>query len=211
MGTIVYASSIASYGAHADNPAVLTETCPLRPNDDWYYSRTKGQVEVLLDEIEARSPATVVVRLRPGVFLGETATNLVARALSSPVVPTLVDARFNLCWDEDVAEAFRLALHHGRSDVFNLTAGPALTLAECAGVLGRPVMRVPARLRRSVMWLGRAMGALTQGHDEWLKAILRGDIIASSERAKEHLGWRPRCDAHQTLLEFAGHSPAKEG
>ncbi len=211
VATIVYASSIASYGTHADNPEDLDETWPLRPNEDWYYSRTKGQVEVLLDEIQGRSPETVVVRLRPGVFLGPTATNLMAQMLSRRLVFTSDNSRFNLCWDQDVADAFGLALHHGESDIFNLTGGPAMTMAGHARLLSHLSIRIPAFLLVPVMWLGRLVGVLNKGHQEWFEAVARGEIIASSQRAREGLGWRPRFDAQQALFKFAGRDPEKAG
>src|SRR6201987_100384 len=45
---IVYASSVAAYGFHADNPQPLTEETPARGTAAHYYSAQKAEVEELL-------------------------------------------------------------------------------------------------------------------------------------------------------------------
>jgi putative NADH-flavin reductase len=50
---LVYASSIAAYGAHPDNPVPIAEDFPTRGNDHFYYSHHKSQVEAILDELPA--------------------------------------------------------------------------------------------------------------------------------------------------------------
>ena len=45
---LVYASSVAAYGFHADNPVPLTEDVPARGTVGHYYSRQKAEVEKVL-------------------------------------------------------------------------------------------------------------------------------------------------------------------
>src|SRR5437764_1706025 len=45
---LVYASSVAAYGFHADNPPLLTEDLPPRGTDRHYYSRQKAKLEQAL-------------------------------------------------------------------------------------------------------------------------------------------------------------------
>ena len=47
---LVYASSVAAYGFHRDNPQPLTEDVPARGTAAHYYSAQKAEVEELLAE-----------------------------------------------------------------------------------------------------------------------------------------------------------------
>ncbi len=42
---LVYASSVAAYGFHADNPQPLTEEVPARGSESFYYSAQKAELE----------------------------------------------------------------------------------------------------------------------------------------------------------------------
>jgi 3-beta hydroxysteroid dehydrogenase/isomerase family len=44
----VYASSVAAYGFHRDNPVGMTEEWPARPDAHLFYAREKAQIEALL-------------------------------------------------------------------------------------------------------------------------------------------------------------------
>jgi len=46
----VYASSVAAYGFHADNPVGMTEDWPTRPAQRLFYSQEKAELEHLLQE-----------------------------------------------------------------------------------------------------------------------------------------------------------------
>lgn len=201
---IIYSSSVASYGAHPDNPTGLTEDFPLRPNPDWFYSRTKGAVERQLDLLQQQHPDLVIIRFRPCIFIGPSTDNTMGRMFAAPVMflvrgSDLVD----LCWDGDVVEAFRLGLHYDRSDAFNLTGADPRPLKEYADLLGKRVLPVPETLFVTLARAGHALGLLPTSDFEWTKAMVGGAIIASSARARERLGWQPQHDASGTALAFA--------
>jgi nucleoside-diphosphate-sugar epimerase len=69
----VYASSIAAYGFHRDNPVGMTEDWPTRPADRLFYAQEKAEVERLLEAEAARHPATELYLLRPPIVLGPQA------------------------------------------------------------------------------------------------------------------------------------------
>jgi len=204
VNKIIVASSIAAYGAHADNPEVLTEDSPLRPNADWYYSRAKGRIEGFLDELEARNPGIVVIRLRPSTFLGPSIRNVVGKQYSSRFLIGLKRGyRIDHCWDEDVAEAFVLALAYPRSNTFNLAGGNPITLDDAGRLLGKKVVYVQKGVISFLVKLAAALGFVAQGMRDWVDVAPRGSILVSTDRAKEQLGWRPRFDSSGALLEFA--------
>jgi UDP-glucose 4-epimerase len=204
VSKIVFASSIAAYGAHADNPEVLTEDSPLRPNADWYYSRAKGKIETFLDELQGQHPEIAVVRFRPSTFLGPCIRNPVGDLYASRVLVGLKKGyRIDHCWDEDVAEAFVLALAYHRSGTFNLAGGNPITLDDAGRLLGKKVIYLPHGLVSLLVKMAESLGLVPQGIRDWVDVATRGSILVSADRAKERLGWKPRFDSAGALLEFA--------
>ena len=72
---LVYTSSVAAYGYHADNPVPLTEAVPTRGSDEHYYSQQKAECEAVLREVTEGSDLEVYV-LRPCIVAGPKATAL---------------------------------------------------------------------------------------------------------------------------------------
>ncbi|HEX2086658.1 MAG TPA: NAD-dependent epimerase/dehydratase family protein, partial [Solirubrobacteraceae bacterium] len=66
----VYASSVAAYGFHRDNPVPLTEEWPTRPARRLFYAQEKAELEQLLAEEAERHPELALYLLRPPVVLG---------------------------------------------------------------------------------------------------------------------------------------------
>ena len=62
----VYASSVAAYGFHPDNPVGMTEDWPVRPAGRLFYAQEKAELEGLLqEEAEANErPALYLLRHR---------------------------------------------------------------------------------------------------------------------------------------------------
>jgi UDP-glucose 4-epimerase len=201
---IIVASSIAAYGAHADNPEVLTEDCPLRPNADWYYSRAKGKMETFLDGLQVQHPEIPIIRFRPSTFLGPSIRNPVGKQYASRSLIGLNKGyRIDHCWDEDVAEAFVLALSYNRSGTFNLAGGNPITLDDAGRLLGKKVIYLNQGLVSLFLRVAAALGLVPQGMRDWVDVATRGSILVSADLAKEQLGWRPRFDSAGTLCEFA--------
>jgi len=203
VSKVIYSSSCAAYGAHPDNPAALTEDSPLRPNQNWYYSRTKGAVERFLDEFQQQHPALIIIRFRPSIFLGPSINNSVAKLYHGRLLISIDRTiKTDLCWDEDIVEAFFLALNYPRSDVFNLTGGGPLTMDEVGAILGRRVLHVGRPLALGVTKLLCALRLEPPGALEWIETGAAGPILVSTERARERLGWQPRFDSAATLRKY---------
>jgi len=204
VSKIIVASSIAAYGAHPDNPDVLTEESPLRPNADWYYSRAKGKIETFLDDLQGQHPEVVVIRFRPSTFLGPSIRNPVGKQYASPFLIALKKGyRIDHCWDEDVAEAFVLALSCDRSGAFNLAGGNPITLDDAGRLLGKKVIYLHQGLVSFVIRIAAALALVPQGIRDWVDVATQGSILVSADRAKEQLGWKPRYDSAGALCEFA--------
>src|SRR3954470_11121903 len=70
---ICYASSVAAYGFHDDNPDWLTEEVPARGSPEHPYSQQKAEVERVLGEVLLRRRKTVAYAFRPCIVAGPRA------------------------------------------------------------------------------------------------------------------------------------------
>ena len=66
----VYASSVAAYGFHPDNPVGMREDWPTRPADRLFYAREKAELEELLQHEAKTSAEPALYLLRPPIVLG---------------------------------------------------------------------------------------------------------------------------------------------
>ncbi len=66
----VFASSVAAYGFHDDNPVGMTEDWPVRPAARLFYGQEKAELEHLLRQEAAGHPELDVYLLRPSIVLG---------------------------------------------------------------------------------------------------------------------------------------------
>ncbi len=153
---LVYASSVAAYGYHGDNPELLTEDVPTRGTDRHYYSAQKAELEAALLEllapastagyvfrpcIVAGPDALTMLESIPYVTLSERMPAAVLRALEfmpalKPVIPD-PGVSFQLVHHDDVATAMRAAvLGRGEPGVYNLAASGTITMSDLAAALG---------------------------------------------------------------------------
>ena len=216
---LVYTSSVAAYGFHADNPQPLTEDVPARGSDGHYYSAQKAEVERLLaDTLQGSDTAAYV--LRPCIVAGPDAQllvdNLPYTQLSErlpPAVLRLLDGvpilkpvlpdpgvPFQLVHHDDVASAVRAAvLGRGAPGLYNIAGAGQITVRALADELGWYSIPVPELAVDVVSDLVGRIGFLpTQA--QWIAAF-REPVIMDAGKARRELRWRPRHNALQTLRE----------
>src|SRR5436190_10965137 len=73
---ILYASSVAAYGFHQDNPDWLTEDVPPRGSPEMYYSQQKAEVEGVLGQLLLKTSRTHAWVFRPCIVAGPRAQML---------------------------------------------------------------------------------------------------------------------------------------
>jgi nucleoside-diphosphate-sugar epimerase len=216
---VVYASSVAAYGFHAENPQPITEEIPARGSAQLYYSAQKAAVETLLEQV-LRNSSTVAYVLRPCIVGGPDAPLLIdslpyrqiserlpepARRLlgSVPMLkPILPDpgVHFQLVHHDDVASAMRAAvLGRGTPGAYNLAGPGELTVSDLARELGWHSLPVP---ELTVDAVAEAVAHLSflPAEAQWVSAF-REPVIMSTAKARRELGWRPRHTALATLRE----------
>jgi UDP-glucose 4-epimerase len=216
---LVYASSVAAYGFHKDNPQPLTEDVPARGSSAHYYSAQKAEVEELLADALHSSPTKAYI-LRPCIVAGPQAPLLIdslpytqiSERLPGPVLslldgvpilrPVLPDpgVPFQLVHHDDVASAVRAAvLGRGRPGIYNLAGAGEMTVAKMAQELGWYSIPVPELAVDALAEMVSRLGFLP-AQAQWIAAF-REPVIMSASKARKELGWRPRHDALETLRQ----------
>ena len=214
---LVYASSVAAYGFHEENPQPLTEDVPARCTEAHPYSADKAAVEDLLSELVEDSETDAYV-FRPCIVAGPEAPLLVnsipyvqlsgklpgaVRALFDQVPilkPVLPDpgVPFQLVHHDDVALALRAAvLGRGAPGVYNLAGNGEITMRDLADALGYYTVPVP---ELAVDATAEVIARLPFLPDEasWIEAA-RIPVLMDTAKARSQLRWRPRHDALDTL------------
>jgi len=222
----VYASSVAAYGFHTDNPIGMTEDWPTRPADHLLYAQEKAELEEALVAAADEHPDLDLYLLRPPIVLGPHAvggkSKLVERLLpvgrrGAQVVrhvplplPVLVpDLPVQVIHEDDVGSAFlQCIIGAGPPGAYNIAADGLLSAADVARELGlRPVTigsELLSRAARRVAGLP-APGFLRQAVS-WAEAVSH-PVIIDAEKAKRELQWAPRftaLDALRVTLSDAG-------
>jgi UDP-glucose 4-epimerase len=192
VSRLIYASSGAAYGYHADNPDWLDEEDQLRGNVEFAYSDHKRQVEEMLAKWRLEHPELEQLILRPGTILGRATSNQITALFEKPYVLGLRGAPtpFVFIWDEDVASAILKGIHEGGSGIYNMAGDGALTLREIAAMMGKPYIPVPVWLITAALWVLKRL-RLTQYGPEQVN-FLRYRPVLSNKRLKEEFGYTPR-------------------
>jgi nucleoside-diphosphate-sugar epimerase len=215
---ICYASSVAAYGFHDDNPDWLTEEIPPRGSPEHPYSRQKAEVERVLGEVLLRRPATVAYAFRPCIVAGPHALTMLeeipyqrlseaipeplARLLGSlpmlkPVIPD-PGTRFQLVHEDDVARAFVAGVRGvGEPGPYNLAGGGVLTLTDVAHALDWYSVPVPRPLVEATAELVTRL-PLAPDSAAWIHS-LKKPVLMKTDRARNLLQWRPEYTARATL------------
>jgi UDP-glucose 4-epimerase len=224
---LVYASSVAAYGFHADNPQPLTEAVPPRGSESFYYSAQKAELEATLSEVVAGSEIDVYV-VRPCVVAGPRATMLIRQIVKSarlgdplpalrrglgrlplvrPILPD-VGIPIQLVHHDDVARALAAAIAgEGPPGAYNLVGKGTVGVDEIAAAIGWRSVRVPS----PAVGLGAGLAkrlSFVSPQLEWAAAFAT-PVLMDAGKARRELGWDPHFDAAETLIQTA--ISAREG
>jgi UDP-glucose 4-epimerase len=214
---LVYASSVAAYGFHPENPQPLTEEVPARGSEGFYYSRQEAELEELLGELLAESEVEAYV-FRPCIVAGPRATMLIEQVVDAvrvgdpvpllrrgveklPLVkPILPDpgTPLQLVHHDDVARAMAAAIcGDGPPGAYNLAGDGEVRVRDIAGALGWRWAPIP----RPAVSLGTAAARRLSFASPKLEWAIAADtpVLMDTAKARRDLRWKPRHDARETL------------
>src|SRR3954452_6074137 len=201
----VYASSVAAYGFHSDNPIGMTEEWPARPAKKLFYAQEKAEIERLLEREHEIFDSIDLYLLRPPIVLGphtvggkELPLAGVARWFDQLVqrlpfgLPAPVpDMPLQFIHEDDVGKAFlQCVVAAGPPGVYNITADDVLTTADVAREMGFAALPIPGAIVRPA---ARALSSIPLPRFapptvEWLESASHPAIMDAT-KAREELGW----------------------
>jgi len=214
----VYASSVAAYGFHADNPVGMKEDWPVRPAARLFYAREKAEIEHLLGEEADGAAKPALYLVRPPIVLGPNAMGAKG-ALPAPVTGAgrrLLDALarlpvpvpafapgvpVQLIHEDDVGQALlKCVLKEGPPGAYNIAADDVLTGADIVRELGLAPLPMPSRLVHRAARVASALPKppFTPPAADWIEAASHPAIMDTT-KAKRELGWEPKYTAIEAL------------
>jgi nucleoside-diphosphate-sugar epimerase len=216
----VYASSVAAYGFHRDNPVGIGENWPVRPAERLYYARQKAELEELLALEQPEHPEVGVYVLRPSVVVGphtvgakgvlpEPLSRLASlgrklggglRRMPLRVPVAVPDLPMQMVHEEDVGRALQqCVLGAGPPGSYNIAAEGVVSTVEVARELGLAALPLPAR---PAYGAARTMVRLPflPPIAGWLE-VATHPAVMDTRRARSELGWQPRYSGLEALRE----------
>lgn len=195
---LVAASSIAAYGRQPRENQVIVEETPRIGDSASYYLHTKRILEEDLDTFEQRNPGVIVTRLRPSILFGPKNHNFARELGRFPVLPRVPGGTFvPVVHEEDVVEAFVLAVERDAPGPFIISLPEPITLEEVALKTGKPMFAIQLPTLLRLLALAHRLH-LTDFSPDWMvsaETCWRFDI----SRAREILGWSPKHDLETTF------------
>lgn len=212
----VYASSVAAYGFHRDNPVGMNEDWPVRPADRLFYAREKAELEHLLQEEALAHPDTALYLLRPPIVLGPHALGakslpgflgLLLRPLRGrgggvrvPLPVFVPDLPVQLIHEDDVGRALvQCVVAAGPPGAYNIAADDVLSSHDVARELGMIPFPFPATPVQATSRL-LAKVPLLPAAAQWVEAMSHPAVMDTT-RARTELGWSPRFTAREALRD----------
>jgi len=215
VSRIVYTSSVATLGYHADGTPA-NESTPSRLDDMiGHYKRSKFMAEEAVYQMvsEQRLPAIIVNPAGPvgPRDIKPTPTGQMVLDTMRGRMPGYIDTGLNIVHVDDVAEGHLLAFDKGKPGERYILGGENLPLKEIlsrvATLSGRkpPAIRMPYYGILPLAWLSELVATVT-GTAQPLIAVdgvrmTRKHMYFSSDKARHELGYAPR--PAQAALEDA--------
>jgi nucleoside-diphosphate-sugar epimerase len=216
----VYASSVAAYGFHPDNPVGITEDWPTRPATRLFYAQEKAELERLLREQADAHPDLALYLLRPPIVLGphavggkdllpEPLASLTQRALEFanrlpvPIPVPTPDLPMQFIHEDDVGQALhKCVVAGGPPGAYNIAGDGIVTAADVMRELGFTPITVPAGIVETAARTAAQipLPSFVPPAAEWVEAASHPAIMDTTKATRE-LGWEPRYTGLEALRE----------
>ncbi len=216
----VYASSVAAYGFHPDNPVGMTEDWPTRPATRLFYAQQKAELEGLLREQADAHPDLALYVLRPPIVLGphavgskdvlpEPLASVAQRALELanrlpvPIPVPTPDLPMQFIHEDDVGQALlKCVVADGPPGAYNIAGDGIVTAADVVRELGFTPVTVPAGFVEVAARTAAQipLPSFAPPAAEWVEAASHPAIMDTT-KARRELGWEPRYTGLEALRE----------
>ena len=201
---LLYLSSATVYGAHSDNPPLLTEASPLRPLSGFAYSDAKVEAETLLTDFAARHPDMGVCILRASPILGARADNFIAHNLARRLSVAVrgYDPPMQFLHEDDAADVMATCLLGGAAGIYNIGGRGGIRRSEMAALAGGRLLRLPAALLYGLTGLSWRLGLQSSSPSCGLNFIRYPWAVSAAKLEREH-GLAARYSSREAWTAFA--------
>jgi nucleoside-diphosphate-sugar epimerase len=216
----VYASSVAAYGFHEDNPIGMTEDWPTRPASRLFYAQEKAELEQSLHEQADAHPEVDLYLLRPPIVLGPHAVGAkntlpeplaaltqraldFAKRLPIPIPVPVPDLPMQFIHEDDVGQALlKCVVADGPPGAYNIAGDGIVTAADVVRELGFTPFTVPAGIAETAARAAASipLPSFAPPVAGWVEAAAHPAIMDTT-KAKQQLGWRPEFTGIEALRE----------
>jgi UDP-glucose 4-epimerase len=204
---LVVASSDTVYGFFEGTADQLIEDAPLRATPGFSYAENKVEMEGLVADFARRVRGCEVVVLRPCIVMGPGMDNATGQALRQPLIFSVwgYDPIMQFIHEEDIGEAFYLALTSQARGAFNVAADEGVRLSEVARIMGRFLVPVPACLAYPLVEILYRLRLIPFGSSQL--DYIRYPLSMNTDKIRRELGFSPRYSSRQTLEVFRDAKP----
>ncbi|MEC3996246.1 NAD-dependent epimerase/dehydratase family protein [Actinacidiphila sp. DG2A-62] len=205
---LVVKSTTSVYGSAPRDPAVFTETTPVKSVPSGGFAKDAVEVEGYVRGFARRRPDVAVAVLRFANILGPRGDTPLAEYFGLPVLPTVFgyDPRLQFVHEDDVESVLLTATLEARrgtlnSGTFNIAGDGVLLLSQTARRLGKPTVPV---LLPAVTWVGRVLrtAGVTDFSSEQIRLLTHGRVV-DTRQMRETLGFSPAYTTAEAFHDFA--------
>jgi UDP-glucose 4-epimerase len=201
---LILASTADVYGAFPDNPAYVTEAQTPRGGRTSKFLADKIDAERQFLKYAGKYPDSVVTILRPATILGPTIQSYKTRYLQRALVPTVLgyDPLVQFIHEADLFQAFQLAIRKDCPGIFNLASKGVIPLSRAIKLMGKlplPLSLLGLKSLIQTLWFLDISPAPATHLD-----FLKYSCLLACEKAEQTMGFAPRYNCKETLLEFVG-------
>ncbi|OFW76858.1 MAG: epimerase [Alicyclobacillus sp. RIFOXYA1_FULL_53_8] len=202
VGHIILTSSGAAYGYYPSNPDWISEDHSIRGNEEFAYSYHKRLVEQMLARYREQYPELKQTIFRIGTILGDTVNNQITQLFEKRSLLGIRGSKspFVFIWDQDVIACIHQAIVQEKPGIYNLAGDGALTIDEIANLLHKKVIRLPAAIVRSALYVLKK-AHLTQYGPEQVNFI-RYRPVLSNTKLKSEFGYIPKLSTREVFEKY---------
>jgi len=199
---VVLTSSTAVYGAHASNPAFLSEDHPLQGVKASRWVMDRVAVEKELARLKRDCPQIVTTSLRFCMTVGPTIRNFYTKLLTPQFVPAVLgyDPLMQYLHEDDAIAALLKAVHEDFSGAYNIVGAGTLYYSDVirlGGKIGLPVphfLGYPAADALFNLQLSVVPGSFLN--------YFRYSWAADGKKMHDKMGFLPQFTSRGALLSF---------
>lgn len=204
-------SSATVYGAHPDNPPLLTEDSPMRPVAGFQYGETKAAVELLIRDFVKRQKAPTVSVMRSCPVMGPSADNFISRTFSRSFFVGMkgYDPPMQFLHEDDMTEVLSRCLLERIPGTYNMAGESSIHWSEVAEALGKKMVCLPGGLLYGMTGLSWAMRLQNQSPASGLNFI-KYRWTVDTEKIIRELGVSFKYSSRDALTSFAKNNRSAE-